>query len=385
MSYICIIEFKNTIMDLKVNYQTIYNTLKEQILNEEFPAGALLPTEIALAETYSVSRPTIAKVYNKLQEEGYIVKKKGMGTMVKNSHVKSIYTFGLLLPGAGESEIFSIINDQLLRESESGKFHCLWEGATANSAEIRKSLVETCCDNYINKKVDGIFFSPLERVPDAKELNLKICRKIKEANIPLVLIDRDIVEFPERSEFDLVCLDNFNAGCVMAQHLVDRGCEIVHFFFRPDSASSVAMRMAGVRDTVLKNNLSFGHENVHCAIPENTDMVSRMTIVPGKTGIICANDSTAAVLMSSLDALGIKISSDILICGYDDMKYSMHLKHSLTSYRQPCEEIANVSLELLMRRLKSKNKFPLSVYLEGKIVERDSSKFLMNGELRVES
>lgn len=362
-------------MDSKASYQTIYTTLKEQILKGDFSSGSLLPTEQTLAQQYSVSRPTIAKVYNKLQEEGYISKKKGLGTIVKYSGSKLTYTFGLLLPGAGESEIFSIINDQLLKESEKGRFNCLWEGATASSAEIRKSLIETCCDSYIQKKVDGIFLSPLERVPDASILNLRICQKIKDANIPLVLIDRDILEFPQRSGFDVVCLDNFNSGCLMAQHLIDQGCSVIHFFYRPDSASSVLMRLSGVRDTVLKNKLKFNEENVFCANPESLEAVRKIKYTPGKTGIICANDATAAVLMSSLDALGIKIASDVLICGYDDMKYSMHLKYSLTSFRQPCEEIAKVSLELLMRRLKNKNSMPLTVNLAGQIIVRESSQF----------
>lgn len=363
-------------MESKVSYKIIYNTLKDQILKDAFPPGSMLPTEQTLAQKYSVSRPTIAKVYNQLQAEGFVKKTKGLGTVVIYQCSNTTYTFGLLLPGAGESEIFSIINDQLLWLSEIGRFNCLWEGATASSAEIRKTLIETCCESYINKKVDGIFFSPLERVQGAYELNLKICKAIREANIPLILIDRDILTSPQRSEFDIVCLDNFSAGCVMAKHLIDNGCETLHFFFRPDSASSVNLRLSGVRDTVLNHRYSFTEENVFCGNPDDLDLVRRMKIVPGKTGIVCANDSTAAVLMSSLDALGIKISSDVLMCGYDDMKYSKHLKHSLTSYRQPCEEIANVSVELLMRRLKENNRIPITVNLTGEIVIRESGQFL---------
>lgn len=363
-------------MEKKVNYKVIYNTLKEKITNGFFPADSLLPTEQILAQKYSVSRPTIAKVYNQLQDEGYLMKKKGMGTLVIHKQTSSVNTFGLLLPGAGESEIFSIINDQLLRYSESGKFNCLWEGATASSAGIRRTLIETCCDNYIKKKVDGIFFSPLERVPDAFQINQRICKSIKEADIPLILIDRDILNFPERSEFDIVCLDNFSAGCVMAQHLIDAGCEHIHYFYRPDSASSVKLRLSGIKDVVQKHKLSFTDANVHCGNPEDVEFVKQIQIISGKTGIICANDSTAAVLMSTLDAIDVKISSDILICGYDNMKYSQHLKHSLTSFRQPCEEIANVSIELMMRRVQNKKIVPIAVNLTGEIVPRESSRFI---------
>jgi len=360
----------------RTNFKTIYSTIKEQILKGSYLKGSLLPTENNLATEYSVSRPTIAKVYNRLQDEGYIEKKKGLGTIVIYESAKKVRTFGLLLPGGGESEIFSIINDQLLKQSEKYGFNLLWEGATANNAEIRKTLIHACCERFINKGVDGIFFSPLERVPDALEINLQICKMIENANIPLILIDRDIYGFPNRTKFDLVCINNFDAGFIMAKHLIDTGCELLYFFWRPYSATSVNMRLSGVKEAVSQHNYTFNENNIFCGNPEDVEFVKSMKIAPGKTGIICATDSTAAILMSTLEVLGIKISSDVLICGYDDMKYSNHLKYSLTSYRQPCEEIADVALELMMRRISNNSQTAVLVYLSGEIIIRESSKFI---------
>lgn len=364
-------------MNDKYNYKTIYATVKEDILKGVYSTGTLLPTELTLADKYAVSRPTISKVYNQLQDEGYVNKKKGLGTIVlfKENAVKTS-TFGLLLPGAGESEIFSIINDQILKQSEKMQFNCLWEGATASNADIRRNLIETCCDNYISKKVDGIFFSPLERVADADRINHIICDKIQQAGIPLVLIDRDIVPIPQKSQFDVVCLDNYSAGCLMAQHLIEAGCKQIHFFYRPDSAYSVRIRFLAVKDTVQEAGLTFTEHNDFCGNPEDLEFVRTIPVTKGQTGIICANDSTAAVLMSSLETVGHRIASDLLICGYDDMKYSEHLKCSLTSFIQPCKEIANNSIELMMRRLRNNDREPISVYLNGKIIMRESTRFV---------
>lgn len=364
-------------MNDKYNYKTIYATVKEDILKGVYSTGTLLPTELTLADKYAVSRPTISKVYNQLQDEGYVNKKKGLGTIVlfKENAVKTS-TFGLLLPGAGESEIFSIINDQILKQSEKMQFNCLWEGATASNADIRRNLIETCCDNYISKKVDGIFFLPLERVADADRINHIICDKIQQAGIPLVLIDRDIVPIPQKSQFDVVCLDNYSAGCLMAQHLIEAGCKQIHFFYRPDSAYSVRIRFLAVKDTVQEAGLTFTEHNDFCGNPEDLEFVRTIPVTKGQTGIICANDSTAAVLMSSLETVGHRIASDLLICGYDDMKYSEHLKCSLTSFIQPCKEIANNSIELMMRRLRNNDREPISVYLNGKIIMRESTRFV---------
>ncbi len=361
-------------MDAKFNYIGVFDVLKEKITSGVFPADSLLPTELMLAQQYSVSRPTIAKVYNRLQDEGYVVKRKGLGTVVvyKNTNIN---TFGLLLPGAGESEIFSIINDQLLEQSRNGKFHCMWEGATASNAEIRKTHIISCCNSYIERKVDGIFFSPLERVADADQINRIICEKIHNARIPLVLIDRDIVEFPARSEYDLAGLDNYRAGYEMGQHLIDAGCEIIYFFYRPNSAYSVKLRIAGLRSAIQEKNLHFSNENIFCGNPDDFDFVKQMKIQSQKTGILCANDSTAAVLMSSLEEIGVKITSDVLICGFDNMKYGEHLKYSLTSYIQPCKEIADISLELMFRRVLNRRANPIMALMPGTIISRESSHF----------
>ena len=48
-------------MDDKYNYKTIYTTVKEDIRKGVYPTGTLLPTELTLADKYSVSRPAVSK------------------------------------------------------------------------------------------------------------------------------------------------------------------------------------------------------------------------------------------------------------------------------------------------------------------------------------
>lgn len=361
-------------MIVKKGYKTIYDTLKQQIEERVIESGNLLPPESELAARYGVSRPTIAKVYNKLQDEGYVLKRKGYGTEVIYRRVKRVPLFGLLLPGAGESEIFAIINDQLLELSGKGMFDCLWDGATANNAKIRSDFLEVWTNDYIKKGVDGIFFSPLERVPEADAINSYICSKIDQAGIPIVLIDRDIVDFPARSKYDLICIDNYNAGFVMGQHLIDRGCDTIYFFCRPNSAYSVQQRISGVSAAARQNHLEFHGGHIFCGSPDDVEFV-RGIPVRGRVGVVCANDATAALLMSSFDELGKVVGRDLLICGFDDMKYAQHLKYPLTSYRQPCEEIANVGVELMFRRVGNRDIIPVTVTLNGEILERESTRF----------
>ena len=139
---------------------------------------------------------------------------------------------------------------------------------------------------------------------------------------------------------------------------------------------SVRIRFLAVKDTIQEQGLTFNVQNDFCGNPEDLDFVKTIPVIKGETGIICANDSTAAVLMSSLEAIGHKIASDLLICGFDDMKYSRHLKCSLTSFIQPCKEIANTSIDLMIRRIKCNDRLPMNVYLNGQIIKRDSTRFI---------
>src|SRR5690348_13041427 len=102
---------------------------RNDILNGKYPYGTLLPTEKTLAAELQVSRPTVAKVYDTLKKEGLIKKTPGQGTSVVFNGDTKKYTFGLLLPGAGESEIFGAIHDHFLHIEKEKNIKLSWEGA----------------------------------------------------------------------------------------------------------------------------------------------------------------------------------------------------------------------------------------------------------------
>lgn len=56
--------------------------LRKLIAMEKFRKGAFLPKEVELANRLGVSRNTIRQATNKLENEGLIVRKKGVGTRV---------------------------------------------------------------------------------------------------------------------------------------------------------------------------------------------------------------------------------------------------------------------------------------------------------------
>lgn len=64
-------------------YKQIYETLRHHINEGIYKEGDLLPSENDLSTTHEVARPTVRKALDRLQNEGYISKQQGKGSIVK--------------------------------------------------------------------------------------------------------------------------------------------------------------------------------------------------------------------------------------------------------------------------------------------------------------
>ena len=68
-------------------YQQIKDQIKDAILKEELVEGDPLPSIRAFAENLKVSVLTIRRVYEELEQEGFIVSQVGIGTFVSTSNL----------------------------------------------------------------------------------------------------------------------------------------------------------------------------------------------------------------------------------------------------------------------------------------------------------
>lgn len=69
-------------------YQQIKDQIKDAILKEELVEGDALPSIRAFAENLRVSVLTIRRVYEELEQEGFIVSQVGIGTFVSTSNLE---------------------------------------------------------------------------------------------------------------------------------------------------------------------------------------------------------------------------------------------------------------------------------------------------------
>ncbi len=357
-------------------HDAISQELRSEIAAGAYDGSGKLPSEAQLVERFGVSRPTVARALRDLQAEGLIQRRAGSGTFVtpRDKPDAAARVLGLLVPERGTTEIFEAICGELGALARVSGFGLLWGGSPMPYAD-RDSTPEHAaevCRQFIDKAVTGVFFAPLEYSAKRDEVNRELLEQLRQSGIPVVLLDRDITPFPKRSEFDLVSLDNFHAGFMLAEHLIRLGCRRLRFVARPGSAPTVDARIGGVREAIIRYDVEPDPNLVAQGDPAALKFVRGLQAGRKCDGIICANDFTAAELLKSLASLKIDVPSKVRVVGFDDVRYATLLSVSLTTVHQPCRDIAQVAFRAMQERIREPTIPPRTLSLAPSLVVRES-------------
>lgn len=360
-------------------YKQIAESLREEIRNSGAASQYKLPSDSELSVRFNTSRLTIIKSLRYLEAEGLLRRRAGSGTYV-NAPSEVSHTFGLLIPDLGAGEIFEPICQGMARAGQSSQQALLW-GNTSEAADTKAKRTQELCRYFINKKVAGVFFAPLEMDQQQQEVNREVVLQLRQADIPIVFLDRTIAPMWEKLEHDLVGIDNWKEGFRMADHLLRLGAQRVGFVVRPGSAPTTESRIAGLHEALRIRGIPMNPSWILRADPSDRAMVGKWCDAVHPDGIVCANDFTAAQAMRSLLDLGIGIPEQVRIVGFDDVKYASLLPVPLTTLRQPCQEIGAAAINVMLERLSQPNMAPRSIALACEVVVRQSCGGLVAGVL----
>jgi GntR family transcriptional regulator of arabinose operon len=356
----------------RTKHRQVFEHVLADINSGRLKDGDRLPSEIVLVEQFATSRPTVARALRDLQNLGLVERKVGSGTYVRKGQKSAdSWRFGLLIPGLGSTEIFEPICGQLARLAQKQHHTLLWGDFGDKRGEANPELIEQVCNSYVRQTVAGVFFAPLELTEDKDRINQSVITALESARIPIVLLDRDIVAFPQRSRFDLVGIDNRRAGFLIAEHLIRLGCRRIDFLARAGSAPTVMLRIAGYREALLSAGITPDPQWVHSGEPTDQKFVQGI-VAAGATAMICANDLTAANLMRTLDTLGCPVPQKIRVVGFDDVRYAELLHPSLTTIHQPCIDIGTIAMQVMLERIENPTFPPRDILAQPTLIVRQS-------------
>src|SRR2546428_9213661 len=125
-------------------HQTIRQTLADAIVSGQYEPGQRLPSESELVKTFGASRPTVNRALRELQLAGIIERRAGSGSYVRDDTATRGYTFGLLIPELGRTEIFEPICRGMAEAQHGGHHVLLWGSSLADSANIEQQASQAC-------------------------------------------------------------------------------------------------------------------------------------------------------------------------------------------------------------------------------------------------
>jgi len=352
-------------------YREILEKLQGDIASGRYKPGGRVPSEAELVRRFGVSRMTVFRAMRELQSLGLVTRRVGSGTYVSAAASSGSYVFGLLIPELGQTEIFEAICKGMMEAPEAVHHSLLW-GNTVSKDSEKEEAAEQLCQQFISRKVAGVFFAPVEFSVHRNQSNHRIVAALDRARIPVVLLDRCLEPYPRRSKYDLVGIDNRRTGYMATEHLVRAGARRIAFFARPNSAPTVDARIAGYREALLSLSDQRDLDLVRLGDPADTVFVKAILKSDRPDAFLCANDLTAGGLMQTLISLGRNIPRDMRIVGIDDVKYARLLPVPLTTQHQPCRDIGRIALTVMLDRISNPDLPARDVLLGCELIVRQS-------------
>lgn len=359
----------------KRKFELIRDALLEDIRKGGRERDSRLPSERDLILRFGVARETVRRALQDLEAKGFVSRRKGSGTFVTKRGQRRSGLIGLLLPDVSSARIFRDFVDEISRLAGKNGYEVVVRSLGAKSVGRTKEEVRRIARELAVQKVEGVIFRPLidERLSAS---NLEVVRIFRNAQMPVVLMDSDVVSSPERSECDLVAIDNVAAGRRVAEHLLACGRRKVAFL-----TSGLVLG----QNENWRNRL-FGVAG-ELALREVKEAVRPLSFKPNDRkalqklfrssfrpdAIVCGNDETAVKLVETLLAVGKRVPEDVAVVGFDDADVASACKVPLTTVRQPARQIARSVLRTLLARISRPNDDPREIHVSAPLVVRAST------------
>ena len=354
---------------LSPKYRQVYTALKREIQSGRLKKGDRLPSEAELVRTFGASRITVGRAVRDLQTAGLVERRAGSGTYVKSPKTARALSFGLIIPDLGETEIFEPICHGMMASPLAREHALIWGSPSGSSKEERAWQL---CRQYIDRGVSGVFFAPLELSNDRDDVNERIARTLDEAKVPVILLDRTVVPYPERGHHDLVGIDNRRAGFVITEHVLRLGSQRIAFMAMRNAAATVDAREAGYREALYTWGRPIERSFILRTDPSDPTAVTALIDTHAPDAIVCANDRTASRLMPTLLRLGRRVPEDVRLVGIDDVEYAKLLPVPLTTLRQPTRQIGDAALAAMLERVARTQLPTRDILLNCELIVRDS-------------
>lgn len=358
---------------VKPKYQIIIDDIKSNILSGTYKAGEQIPTELALQESYGVSRQTVRKAILELSNVGFLRSEKGSGTYVssqyrsKTSGAAAKKTIGVITTYISDYIFPSIIRGIESRLNEDN--YSLLLASTNNDIMQEKKALEM----MLSYGVDGLIIEPTRS--NVYNPNIAYYLSFKEREVPFTMINA----YYEELEVPFFCLDDVQSSYLATRELIAKGHVRIGIIAKMDDLQG-KYRMKGYIKALGEAKLRFHPEQVLSFDTETKPDLSvnlEEFLVDNRetlTALVCYNDEVGLEVVHACRRLGISIPDELSIIGQDNSYIAKNANIKLTTLTHPQEQMGRDAADWVIKYLQGKRDLPASIYYQPELIEGETVK-----------
>ncbi len=200
------------------------------------------------------------------------------------------------------------------------------------------------------------------------EIDRQYIRRLRETvGMPVVFLDfydRDLA-------WDAVIADNFYGMYQMTELLLEKGIRDIGFIGSIYATSSIMDRYCGFMKAMTQHRI-----NVHpeWLIEDRNEHGLVEFELPRRLpeAFVCNCDLTAGMLVSKLNARGLKVPDDLSVVGFDNFLYPGYADMRITTYEVNTKAMVRVAIKKLMKQFKNPNSGRGLEIVSGHVVMKNS-------------
>jgi LacI family transcriptional regulator len=217
-------------------------------------------------------------------------------------------------------------------------------------------------------RVDGIIWSPTGRAEDYP------AEQFERFPIPIVFVDRVVSTF---QSYDSVLLNNRAAGLQATNYLLDLGHRRIAMITGADHLEPGHERRLGFSEAFRKRGIPLDDSLIRNGAFRDAEAFSEFRRLLSEdnsiSAVLVGSDQMFIGVMRALNHFGLECPHGISVVTIDDFPLAGVFNPRMTSVRQPVREMAQLSLQLLLRRMTSDKAAEAEHHvLEPTLIVRDS-------------
>jgi LacI family transcriptional regulator len=314
----------------------------------------------ALRNHSDISEQTKARVLKRVQELNYRPNLSARALVTGRTNL-----IGFVIPDLVHSFFSEVVRAVSLSLRNSGYT------LVVTSSEQDPKLERQAVEQLIARRVDILLIA-------STHWTVEMFRRIEEAGIPYILIDRSFVGLAAH----FVGVNDEEVGALATQHLIDTGCKRIAHIGGP-ALSTMLGRLEGYKRALAKNQMTFDPDLVMSTdraeeIGDSAAYNAAQILLgqnPRPDGIFCYNDIAAYGAISAILDTGLRIPEDVSVIGCGNLLYNKFLRVPLTSVDQQTAHIGQRAAKLALQLLEADQPVvPKPIYLEPRLVIRASTR-----------